>query len=108
MSKLINSDWPLQPKSTESVIQQITVLKVMHMMRRALFMFKPSTIQNCFKKTGFVIESPAEVEEILDEKDQVSPPSGMKQTDFDEFISFDDRTQYYGELTDTVITRGTV
>ena len=30
----------------------------------------------------------------------------MEQTDFDEFISFDDRTQYYGELTDTDITRG--
>ncbi|CAE1327461.1 unnamed protein product [Acanthosepion pharaonis] len=29
-----------------------------------------------------------------------------RQTDFDEFISFDDRTQCYGELTDTDITRG--
>ncbi|CAE1168242.1 unnamed protein product [Acanthosepion pharaonis] len=48
----------------------------------------------------------AELEEILDENDQVSPPSGMEQTDFDEFISFDDRTQCYGELTDTDITRG--
>ena len=48
----------------------------------------------------------AEVEEILDENDQVSPSSGMEQTDFDEFISFDDRTQCYGELTDTDITRG--
>ena len=36
---------------------------------------------------------------------QVSPPSGIEQTDFDEFISFDDRTQCYGELTDTDITR---
>ena len=78
----------------------------MHMMKRALFMVKPSTIQNCFKKAGFVIESQAEVEEILDENDQVSPPSGMEQTDFDEFISFDDRTQCYGELTDTDTTRG--
>ena len=54
------------------------------MMKRALFMVKPSTIQNCFKKAGFVIKSQAEVEEILDENDQVSPPSGMEQTDFDE------------------------
>ena len=46
------------------------------------------------------------MEEILDENDQVSPPSGIEQTDFDEFISFDDRTQCYGELTDTDITRG--
>ena len=38
--------------------------------------------------------------------DAVSPPSGMEQTDFNEFISFDNRTQCYGELTDTDITRG--
>ena len=69
------------------------------------FHCQPSTIQNCFKKAGFVIKSLAEVEEILDENDQVSPPSGMEQTDFDEFISFDDRTQCYGELTDTDVTR---
>ena len=75
------------------------------MMKRALFMVKSSTIQNCFKKAGFVIESQVEVEEILDENDQVSPPSGLEQTDFDEFISFDDRTQCYGELTETDITR---
>ena len=30
----------------------------------------------------------------------------MEQTGFDKFISFDDRTQCYGELTDTDITRG--
>ena len=30
----------------------------------------------------------------------------MEQTDFDEFFSFDDRTQCYGELTDTDITHG--
>ena len=41
----------------------------MHMMKRALYMVKPSTIQNCFKKAGFVIESQAEEEEILDEND---------------------------------------
>ena len=29
----------------------------------------------------------------------------MEQTDFDEFIGFDDRTQCYGELTATDITR---
>ena len=46
------------------------------------------------------------MEEILDENDQVSPPSDMEQTNFDEFISFEDRTQCYGELTDTDITRG--
>ena len=40
------------------------------------------------------------------ENDKVSPPSGMEQTDFDKFISFDDRTQCYGELTETDITRG--
>ena len=69
-------------------------------------MVKPSIIQNCFKKAGFVTESQAEVEEILNENDQVSPPLGMEQTDFDEFISFDDRTQCYGELTDKDITHG--
>ena len=69
-------------------------------------MVKPSTIQNCFQKVGIDIESQAEVEEILDENDQVSSPSGMEQTDFDEFIGFDDRTQCYGELSDTDITRG--
>ena len=42
----------------------------------------------------------------LNENDQVSPPLGMEQTDFDEFISFDDCIQCYGELTDTDITRG--
>ncbi len=46
------------------------------------------------------------MEEILDENVQVSPPSGMEQTDFNEFISFDNRTQCYGELTDTDISRG--
>ena len=46
------------------------------------------------------------MEEILNENDQVSPPSGIEQTDFDKFISFDDRTQCYGELTDTDISRG--
>ena len=94
------------PVPLSEVAKQRTVLKAMHMMKRALFMVKPSTSQNCFKKAGFVIESQAEVEEILDENDQVSPPPGMEQTYFDEFISFDDRTQSYGELTDTDITRG--
>ena len=94
------------PVTLSEVAKQITVLKAMHMMKRAFFIVKPSTIQNCFKKAGFVIESQAKVEEILDENDQVSPPSGRQQTDFDEFISFDDRTQCYGELTDTDITRG--
>ena len=93
------------PVPLSEVAKQITVLKTMNMMKRALFMVKLSTIQNCFKKAGFVIESQAEVEEILDENVQVSPPSGMEQTDFDEFISFDDRTQCYGELTATDITR---
>ena len=46
------------------------------------------------------------MEEILNENHQVSPPSGIEQTDFDKFISFDDRTQCYGELTDTDISRG--
>ena len=78
----------------------------MHMMKRALVMVKPSTIQNCFKKASFVIKSQSEVEEILDENDHGSPPSGMEQTDCDEFIGFDDRTQCYGELSDTDITRG--
>ena len=96
----------IPPVPLSEVAKQITVLKAMHMMKRALFMVKPSTIQNCFKKAGFVIESQAEVEEILDENDQVSPPSGMEQTDFDKFISFDDCTHCYGELTDTDITRG--
>lgn len=41
----------------------------------------------------------------LDENDQVSPPLGMEQTDFDKFISFDNST-HYGELTDTDIIRG--
>ncbi|CAE1257189.1 unnamed protein product [Acanthosepion pharaonis] len=70
--------------------------------------FHGQTVNNSklFKKAGFVIESQAGVEEILDENDQVSQPSGMEQTDFDEFISFDDRTQCYGELTGTDITRG--
>ena len=94
------------PVPLYEVTKQITVLKAIHMMKRALFMVKPSTIQNCFKKADFVIESQAEVGEILDENDQVSPPSGIEQTDFDEFISFDDPTQCYGELTDTDITRG--
>ncbi|CAE1241738.1 unnamed protein product [Acanthosepion pharaonis] len=89
------------PVPLSEVAKQITVLKAMHMRKRALFMVKPSTIQNCFKKAGFVIESQAEVEKILDENDQVSPPSGMEQTDLDEFISFDDHTQCYGELTRT-------
>ena len=62
------------PVPLSEVAKQITVLKVMHMMKRALFMVKPSTIQNCFKKAGFVIESQAGVEEIFDENDQVSPP----------------------------------
>ena len=46
------------------------------------------------------------MEEILDKNYQVSPPSDMEQTDFDEFISFNDCTQCYGELTDTDITHG--
>ena len=65
-----------------------------------------SLIQNGFKKASFVIESLAEVEEILEENGQVSPPSGMEHTDFDEFISFDNRTHCYGELTNTDITCG--
>ena len=63
-------------------------------------MVKPSTIQNCLKKAGFVVESQAELEEILDENDQVYPPSDMEKMDCD------DRTQCYRELTDTDITRG--
>ena len=94
------------PVPLSEVAKQITVLKAMHMMKWVLFMVKPSAIQNHFKKASFVIESQAEVEEILDENDQISPPSGMELTDFDEFISFNDRTQCYGELTDMDITRG--
>lgn len=40
--------------------KQITILKFMHMIKQAFFMVKPSTIQNYFKKAGFVIESQAE------------------------------------------------
>ncbi|CAE1270261.1 unnamed protein product [Acanthosepion pharaonis] len=92
------------PVPLSEVAKQITVLKAVHMMKRALFMVKPSTIENCFKNR-FVIESQAEVEEILDENYQVSPPSGMSKQILTN-LSNDDRTQCYGELTDTDITRG--
>ncbi|CAE1153554.1 unnamed protein product [Acanthosepion pharaonis] len=38
------------PVPLYEVAKQITVLKAMHMIKRALFMVKPSTIQNCFKR----------------------------------------------------------
>ena len=38
------------PVPLSEVTKQITVLKAIHMMKRAFFMVKPSTIQNCFKK----------------------------------------------------------
>ena len=95
-------------KPASEVSKTITVLKAMHMLKRALFMVTPQTIANCFKKAGFVKRSEDEERDSEHNKDEEDVAEalhvqGITQQEFLSFVNIDEGAECYGEMTDQEI-----
>uniref|UniRef100_A0A8C4QQG1 HTH CENPB-type domain-containing protein n=1 Tax=Eptatretus burgeri TaxID=7764 RepID=A0A8C4QQG1_EPTBU len=83
-------------KPASEVSKTITVLKVMHMLKWALFMVRPQTIANCFKNAGLVKRSENEEcdSEHNNDEDDVAEAlhvQGITQQEFRSFVDIDER-----------------
>ena len=82
--------------------KKVDILKAMYLLRRAVFMLTPGSIQNCFRKAGFRSDIPEnsqvqEVEELFDS------PEEMNQEYFQNFVDADAAVPSSGDLTDNEI-----
>ena len=82
--------------------RSISVLKALYMSKRAFFLLTPSTIYNCFRKTGFVLhvlrQEQREIEAI--NIPEANPPEELTAQEFNEFVDIDSGEQCSGVVTD--------
>ena len=85
--------------------RSISVLKALYMLKRAFFLLTPSTIFNCFRKTGFVLHvlrrEQREIEEI--NIPEANPPEEFTAQEFNEFVDIGSGEQCSGVMTDQEI-----
>lgn len=71
------------------VVKKLTVLNAMEMLDDAWTKVTDQTIKNCFQKGGFTLEAP-ERSADQDASDDVPPPPGMTEEDFNDWVQIDD------------------
>ena len=94
--------------------KKLTLLDTAHMISRAWKPVTPATIQNCFRKAGFLTTSDTNNENTetapTDDEASDSPPSGLTVEQFAMYIAVDSDLVSHGHRTDEEIcesVRGT-
>lgn len=72
------------------------------MIKRAWWLVTPTTIQNCFRKGGF-LQDPSSCSNMTDEDDEVTIDLAISETEFLDYLRCDDELECYGSLTDEEI-----
>ncbi|CAB3249172.1 unnamed protein product [Arctia plantaginis] len=86
----------------------IDVLQAMWMIAKAWNLVTEKTIANCFKKSGFKVtcedeEDDLPVAELARTWQRVQEELHLQETDFEDFVTFDNDLAICGELTDAEI-----
>ncbi|CAF3529210.1 unnamed protein product [Rotaria socialis] len=85
--------------------KSIDILKALHMLKRAWFLFSPATIENCFRKAGFpVIDKISNVNEMQMVLDVSEFCEAIQEEDFEAFVDCDKEAECFGNLTDDEIS----
>ena len=84
--------------SLDQYKSSVNILKAMHMLKRALWLVKPTTVSNCFRKAGFDLAELEDVEEAVD-MDNL----GMDESEFAAYVMVDEGAVCHGELLDEEI-----
>ena len=95
--------------------KKMTLLDAAHMISRAWKQVTPTTIQNCFRKAGFMNTSDTDNDEITetaptDDDASDSPPPGMTVEQFATYVAIDSDLESHGHRSDEEIcesVRGT-
>lgn len=82
-------------KNALEVVRKVSLLDVLYLAKQAWDLVSMRTISNCFCKGGFCEASFSCNDELSD----VTLPNEMTSAAFEEFVSFDDNTEVFGELT---------
>ena len=89
--------------TTQEFSETITVLDAMFMLKRALFLIKPETIQNCFRKGRFILTDDETEATDLDAAIDNEHGEDDANEEFHRFVEFDNDIPTHGELTDKEI-----
>ena len=89
--------------TTQEFSKTITVLDAMFMLKRALFLIKPETIQNCFRKGRFILTDDETEATDLDAAIDNEDGEDDENEEFHRFVEFDNDIPTHGELTDKEI-----
>ena len=81
--------------------KSITISKALYMLKRSVFLMKPSTISNCFSKAGFEVNTESTIVSEDDEPEVVLP--GISSEEFTAFVDIDENYQTSGVFTDQEI-----
>ena len=91
-------------KSVTDFVKSITLLDAMHMLKRAWWLVTPTTIQNCFKKAGFLNLDTVDDVEIR----EVEQLDGITAADFNDVVACDDTLECYGSVDDDEICQDVI
>jgi hypothetical protein len=84
--------------------KSIDILKALHMLKRAWFLVSPTTIQNCFRKAGFLVNGNTNnVDEIQEALEVLEFNEAIQEEDFKAFVDCDKEAECFGNLTDVEI-----
>lgn len=87
--------------STVEYSKSIDILKAMHMLKRAWFLVSSSTVENCFRKAGFLGGDSSD--EVLESLNASEFGEFIQEAEFNTFIDCDQEAECFGNLTDAEI-----
>lgn len=86
----------------QEFIKKLDGFSAMYMLKRALFLVKPSTVTNCFRKAQIVKEDVLmETDPVEDEPTEVSP-TDLSPEAFEQWISCDEDLPCFGEVDEEI------
>ena len=84
--------------------KSIDVLKALHMLKRAWFLVSPATIENCFRKAGFLVgDDTSDVDKMQKVLDVSEFGEAIQKEDFEAFVDCDKEAECFGNLMDAEI-----
>lgn len=90
--------------SMSDFAKSIDFLKALHMLKRAWFLVSPTTIRNCFRKAGFVIDSTdIELDEVPETQPYAEISEIIEEAEFNAFVDCDNEAECFGSLSDNEI-----